>query len=164
MFTYLLTIIYLYHCEWLSVRPMVDWAQSTDLLRLHNHNKHARSDPQLIQIDSEASARSGPCNSCPLACFWTQSIWPKPDTTTVSMPDLICNWSGSTQKHWPEVGPAILAHWLASGSNQFGQNLTQSARTLLDPRWLACLLGLHISWTKGARQRMFFKWKWKVFF
>ena len=33
---------------------------------------------------------------------------------------------------WPEVGWMILAHWLASGLDPFGPNLTQSARAKLD--------------------------------
>ena len=37
------------------------------------------------------------------------------------MPDPICIRSRSTQKRWPEAGPMILAHRLASGLDPFGQ-------------------------------------------
>ena len=56
------------------------------------------------------------------------------------MPDLIRIRSGSAWKHLPEVGRMILAHQLASGSDPFGQNLTQSARTKLDPGWFCTVL------------------------
>ena len=51
------------------------------------------------------------------------------------MPDPIRIRSGSAGKHWPEAGRMILAHWLVSGPDPFGQNLTQSARTQSDPGW-----------------------------
>ena len=51
----------------------------------------------------------------------------------VNMPDPIRIRSGLGGKHWPEAGRMILAHWLASGPDPFGQNLTQSARTTSDP-------------------------------
>ena len=51
----------------------------------------------------------------------------------VNMPDPIHIWSGSAWKHGPEPGLMILAHRLASGPDLFGQNLTQSTRTKLDP-------------------------------
>ena len=38
-----------------------------------------------------------------------------PNTFPVNMPDLIRIWSRLAQKHWPEAGPIILAHRLASG-------------------------------------------------
>ena len=34
--------------------------------------------------------------------------------------------------HWPEASPMILALWLASRPDTFGQNLTQSA----EPNWI----------------------------
>ena len=40
------------------------------------------------------------------------------------MPDQIRIRSGSTRKRWPEAGRMILAHWLASGLDPFGQSLT----------------------------------------
>ena len=43
-------------------------------------SKCARSNSHLVQISSEALARSRPNDSCTPACFWTGSIWPKPDT------------------------------------------------------------------------------------
>ena len=49
------------------------------------------------------------------------------------MPDPIRIRFGSAGKLWPEGGRMILAHWLASGPDPFGQNLTQSARTQSDP-------------------------------
>ena len=39
-----------------------------------------------------------------------------------------------------EVGRMILAHWLASGPDLFGQNLTQSAKTKSDPGWFCTIL------------------------
>ena len=45
------------------------------------------------------------------------------------MPDPIRIRSRSAGKHWPAAGRMIFAHWLASGPDPFGQNLTQSART-----------------------------------
>ena len=36
----------------------------------------------LIWISSEAVARSRPFDSCRPACFWTRSVWPKPDTVS----------------------------------------------------------------------------------
>ena len=36
--------------------------------------------------------------------------------------------SRSAGQHWPEAGRMILAHWLASGPDPFGQNLTQSPK------------------------------------
>ena len=58
----------------------------------------------------------------------------------VNMPDPIRIWSGSSGKHWPEVGWMILAHWLASRRDPFGQNLTQSARTKSNPSWFHTIL------------------------
>ena len=51
------------------------------------------------------------------------------------MPDPIHIRATSTGKLWTEAGRMILAHWLAFGPDPFGQNLTQSARTKLDPGW-----------------------------
>ena len=45
-----------------------------------------------------------------------------------SYPDRLGGW-----KHWPELGPMILAHRVASGPDLFGWNLIQSARTKSDP-------------------------------
>ena len=56
------------------------------------------------------------------------------------MPDPIRIRSGSAGKHWPEAGRMILAHWLASGPDPFGQNLTQSARNKSDPGWFCTIL------------------------
>ena len=61
--------------------------------------------------------------------FFVCSVFP------VNMLDLICTWSRMAWKHWPEVGPMILAHWLASRSDLFDQNLTQPARTQLHLGW-----------------------------
>ena len=58
----------------------------------------------------------------------------------VNMPDPIRIPSGSALKHWPEAGRMIFGHWLASGPNPFGQNLTQSARTKSDPGWFCTIL------------------------
>ena len=58
-------------------------------------------------------------------------------TYPVNMPDPIRIRSGSALKRWPEAAWMILAHWLASGPDLFGQNLTQSemAGTKLDLGW-----------------------------
>ena len=56
------------------------------------------------------------------------------------MPDPIRIRSGSGGKPWPEARQMILAHWLSSGSDPFGQNLTQSARTKSDPGWFCTIL------------------------
>ena len=61
-------------------------------------------------------------------------------TAPVNMLDLICIWSRSDGKDWPEMGRMILAHWLDSGPDPFGQNLTQSARTRSDPGWFCTVL------------------------
>ena len=58
----------------------------------------------------------------------------------VNMPDPIRTRAGSSGKHWPEVGRMILAHWLASGPDPFGQNLAQSARTKSAPGWFCITL------------------------
>ena len=59
---------------------------------------------------------------------------------SLNMPDPIRIRYGSAQKHWPEAGRMILAHWLASGPDPFGPNLTQSARTKSDPGWFCTIL------------------------
>ena len=56
------------------------------------------------------------------------------------MPDPIRIRVGSAGKHWPEVGRMFLAHWPASGSDPFGQNLAQSARTKSDSGWFCIIL------------------------
>ena len=58
----------------------------------------------------------------------------------VNMPDPIRIRPGSAGKHWPEAGRMTLAHWLASGPDPFGQNLTQSARTKSYPEWFCTIL------------------------
>ena len=100
-----------------------------------------------IRIGSEVFARSGPDDSCTLACFRAGSVWPKPDTVRQnqirsrlvlhSMIQAIC---GRTQPglkvgNWqqascilPELGPLILAHQLACGLDVFGQNMTRPSR------------------------------------
>ena len=52
------------------------------------------------------------------------------------MPHLICMRFGQALKRWPDASWMVLAHQLASGPGLFGQNLTQSARTKLDPGWV----------------------------
>ena len=74
----------------------------------------------------------------------------------VNMPDPIRIRSGSAGKHWPEVGQMTLAQWLASGRDPFGQNLTQSARTKLDPgSFCTILFGMSVE----ERNRV---WKWET--
>ena len=57
----------------------------------------------------------------------------------VNMPDPIRIRSRLTGKHWPDAGQMILAHWLASGPDPFGHNLTQSARTRSDLGWFCTI-------------------------
>ena len=54
--------------------------------------------------------------------------------------DLILIRAGSAGKHWPEVRRMILAYWLVSGLDPFGQNLAQSATMRLDLGWFCMLL------------------------
>ena len=61
---------------------MMQGAASMDTDELHFPSKHAGSNSHLIGISSEAVARSRPIDSCRSACFWTRSIWPKPDTVS----------------------------------------------------------------------------------
>ena len=58
----------------------------------------------------------------------------------VNMRDPICIRAGSARNYWPEAGWMILAHWLASGPDLFGQNLVQSARIKSDPGWFCTIL------------------------
>ena len=71
------------------------------------------------------------------------------------MPDLIRIWSRSAGKHWPEAGWMILAHWLTSRPDPFGQNLTQSARTKLDLGWVCTIL----SGMSVEEQNQVWKWE-----
>ena len=48
--------------------------------------------------------------------------------------------AGSAGKHCPKAIRMILAHGVASGSDPFGQNLTQSAKTKSDPGWFCTIL------------------------
>ena len=66
---------------------------------------------------------------------WCQVLHRETNSHPVNMPDPICSRSGSAGKYWPEAGRMILAHWLASGPEPFGQNVTKSARTKADPGW-----------------------------
>ena len=45
-------------------------------------SKHAGSDSHPVRIGWEALARSGPDDSCTLACFRTGSVWLKPATVS----------------------------------------------------------------------------------
>ena len=74
----------------------------------------------------------------------------------VNMQDPICIRSRSPGKHWPEVGQMVLAHWLASRLDPFGQNLTQSARTKSDLGWFCTVL----SWLSAEEQNR--DWKWET--
>ena len=73
----------------------------------------------------------------------------------VNIPDPIRIWSRSAGKHWPEAGWMILAHWLTSGPDPFGQNLTQSARTKLDLGWVCTIL----SGMSVEEQNQILKWE-----
>jgi len=74
------------------------------------------------------------------------------------MTDPICIQAGMAGKHWPEVGWMILAHWLASRLDPFGQNLTQSARTKSDLGWFCTMI-----WDICGRVQLSLKvgnWQW----
>ena len=107
-----------------------------------------------IQNCSEALARSGPDDSCTLACFQIGSVWPKPDTVCQNpigsgpvLHNIIwavctveeCNWvwkweTGSRPVAFcKKLGLMILAHQLASEQDAFAQYLTRSSRLDPDP-------------------------------
>ena len=71
------------------------------------------------------------------------------------MPDPIHIQSRSAGRHWPEVGWMIFAHCLTSGPDPFGQNLTQSANTKLDPSWFCTIL----SWMCVEEWNQVWKWE-----
>ena len=76
---------------------------------------------------------------CACTCL-AQSLWTRFCAAyPVNMLDPIHIQSGSDQRLWPKMGQMILAHWLASGLDLFGQNLTHSARTKLDPDWFCTI-------------------------
>ena len=78
------------------------------------------------------------------------------DSCPVNMLDPICIRSRLAGKHWPEAGRMIPAHWLASGPDPFGQNLTLSARTKSDLGWFCTILsGMSVE----ERNRV---WKWET--
>ena len=64
--------------------------------------------------------------------------------------------SGLARKRWPEAGRVILAHWLTSGPDPFGQNLRQSAKTKSDPAWF-CTRSSAPSLEERIRV-----WKWEI--
>ena len=70
----------------------------------------------------------------------------------VNMPDPIRIRAGSAGKHWPEAGRMILAQWLSSGPDPFGQNLAQSARTKSDPGWFCTILSGRL-WMNGTESK-----------
>ena len=72
------------------------------------------------------------------------------------MPEPIRIQVGLAGKHWPEAGRMILAHWLSSGPDSFGQNLAQSARTKSDPGWFCTIL---LSRTSGEERNRVWKWE-----
>ena len=55
-------------------------ATSTFTQLLNSPSKHAGSDSHPARIGWEALARSGPDDSCTLACFRAGFVWPEPDT------------------------------------------------------------------------------------
>ena len=74
----------------------------------------------------------------------------------VNMPDPIRIRSGSAGMHWPEAGRMVLAQWLASGPDPFGQNLTQPARTKPDPGWFCTILSQYYPghlWNNGTESQ-----------
>ena len=97
--------------------------------------------PDQIRLGSEALARSGPDNCCTPALFRTGSVWPKPDTVSHNQIGsglvlhnvirAVCrteyksrNLVAGAVVFWQKPGPMILAHWLSSAPDPFGQNLT----------------------------------------
>ena len=108
---------------------------------------------QLITQSAVQSTYHPPCTTIslsptvhynqPITHRAVQTAYHPPCTTIslspVNMPDPIRIRSRSAGKHCPEAGRMIVAHWLASGPDPFGQNLTQSARTKSDLRWF-CII------------------------
>ena len=78
-----------------------------------------------------------PLQITPALCKWFLQSNP------VNMPDPIRIRSGSSRKHWP-------CHWLASGPDPFGQNLTQSASTKPDPGWFYTVWYPGRLWVNGT--------------
>ena len=79
----------------------------------------------------------------------------------VNMLEPICMWVGSAGKHWPEAGRMILAHWLSSGPDPFGQNLAQSARTKSDLGWFAQYYPGRL-WKNGTKSKKWEPGSWLV--
>ena len=109
----------------------------------------------LIQIGSEALARSGLDVSCTPACFRTGSIWPKPDPVPQNqirsgpiLRNMIWAVCGRTQPSLKVGGVMILSRQLTSGPDAFGQNLTKPSR--LDPSQL-CTIWSRPSLEKQSR-------------
>ena len=99
------------------------------------------------------------CNH-PITHCAVQSAYHPPCTTIslspVNMPGPIRIRSRSAGKHWPEVGRMNFVHWLASGPDPFGQNLTQSARTKSDLGWFCTIYYPRRLWKNGTESE---SWK-----
>ena len=82
----------------------------------------------------------------------------------VNMLDPVCMRYRSAQKRWPEAGLIIPAHWLASGPDSFGQNLTRSAKTKLDLCWLWMneWMKVYIKGIKNFHTKPCMFWLWKI--
>ena len=102
--------------------------------------------PDPIQISLEALTKSGLDDSCTLACFWTKSVWPKPDDRTKSDLGWFCTiwprtsmeacnriWKSETGSglgaSCQKPGSMISAHQLATRPDAFGQTLTRPSRS-----------------------------------
>ena len=72
------------------------------------------------------------------------------------MPDPIHIQFRPDWKCWPEADQMILAHWLAFGLDLIGQNLTQLARTQLDPGWFCTI------WSGPSVEEHNRVWKWET--
>ena len=83
--------------------------------------EHARSDSQPIWISAETLSKSGPDDSCTLACFQTGSVWLKPNSqlTPNSQPEPDQIWAAFAQygiedcnQVWKwETGSRPVAFW-----------------------------------------------------
>ena len=111
-------------------------------------SKHAGtgSDPARKRL-----AGTGPEDSCTLACFRSESVWPQPDMATQNqigsgsvshnMIRAVCGITRPNRMRetvsWPVAFCQNRVRWffvhrLASGLNMFGQNLTRPPRTKSD--------------------------------
>ena len=107
----------------------------------------------VIHVDLARNTRNREQSSCAWFILEHAVVSKSP----VNMPDPIRIRARSAEKHWPEEGRIILAHWLvASEPDPFGQNLSQSARTKSNLGWVCIILS---GTSVEERNRV---WKWET--